>query len=110
MKNTVKCLECGDIVDLKEESFEEHLNRLHHGEVNIRMEKFFGSLLLAPGPGHIEKNFLLTVFKFTKKIFMLKVADKLGFKSTKVKDFVTNCGDHHLSWQIAMIVFEAFAK
>ena len=41
---------------------------------------------------------------------MLKVSDKLGFKSTKAKEFIINCGDHHLSWQIAMIVFEAFAK
>ena len=74
------------------------------------MGNFFGNLLLAPGPGHIEKNFLLTVFKFTKNIFMLKVADKLGFKSIKTKEFAINCRDHHLSWQIAMIVFEAFAK
>ena len=74
------------------------------------MEKFFGNLLLAPGPGHIEKNFLLTVFKFTKNIFMLKVTDKLSFKSTKAKEFVINFGDYHLCWQIAMIVFEAFVK
>ena len=45
-----------------------------------------------------------------KNIFMLKVSDKLGFKSTKAKEFIINCGDRHLSWQIAMIVFEAFAK
>ena len=56
-ENTVKCLECGDIIDLKEESFEEHLNKLHHDEVNIGIENFFGNLLLAPGPEHIEKNF-----------------------------------------------------
>ena len=55
IENTLKCLECGDIVDLKEESFEEHLNKLHHGEVNIRVENFFGNLLLVPGPGHIKK-------------------------------------------------------
>ena len=110
IENTVKCLDCGDMIDLKEEPFEEHLEELHHGEESINMGNFFGNLLLAPGPGHIEKNFLLTVFKFTKNIFMLKVDDKLGCKSTKAKEFVINCGDHHLSWQIAMIVFEAFAK
>ena len=48
--------------------------------------------------------------KFTKNVFMLKVADKLGFKSSKAKEFIKNCGDHHLSWQIAMVVFEVFAK
>ena len=48
--------------------------------------------------------------KFTKNIFMLKVADKLGFKSSKAKKKKKNCGDHQLSWQIAMAVFEAFDK
>ena len=41
IENTVKCLECGDIIDLKEESFEEHLNKLHHGEVNIQSQTLF---------------------------------------------------------------------
>ena len=108
--NTVICLECGDMIDVKEESFEEHLEELHHGEVNIVMENLFGNLLLACGPGHIEKNFLLTVFTFTKNIFILKVADKLGFKSTKAKEFIINRGDYHLFWEIAMIVIEAIAK
>ena len=39
---------------------------------------------------------------------MHKDADKLGSKSTKAKDFVINCRDHHLSWQTALIVFEVF--
>ena len=41
---------------------------------------------------------------------MRKVGDKLGFKSFKAKEIIINCGDHHLSWQIAVIVFEAFTK
>ena len=54
--NIVQYLECGDMTDLKEQSFEEHMEELHHGEVNI------GNLLLVPAPVHIEKNFLLTVW------------------------------------------------
>ena len=34
----------------------------------------------------------------------------MGFKSARAKAFVINCGDHHLPWQIAMILFEAFTK
>ena len=34
---------------------------------------------------------------------MLKVAEKLGFKSPKAKEFIINCEDHHLSWQIVMM-------
>ena len=41
---------------------------------------------------------------------MFKLADKLVFRSLKAKDFIINCGDHHLSWQIANIVFDGFAK
>ena len=87
-----------------------HNEYLHDSEENISSSKYFGDVLLVPGPGHIEKNFLLTIFKFTKDIFMFKLADKLGFKSLKAKDFIVNCADHHLSWQIATIVFDAFAK
>ena len=74
------------MIDLKQKLFEEHLEKLHNGEVNICMEFFFGNLLLAPGPEHIEKNFLLTAFIFMKNIFMIKIAEKLGFKSTKAKN------------------------
>ena len=70
---------------MKEESFEEHPKELHYGEMNIGIEKYFGNLFLAPGPGHIDKNFPLTMFKFTKNVFTLEVADKLGFKLTKAK-------------------------
>ena len=110
IENTVKCLECADIIELKEESFEEHLKELHYGEMNIGMEKYFGNFFLAPGPGYIEKKFPLTVFKFTKNVFLLEVACKLGFKSTKAKEFVINCRWQHLSWEIAMIVSETFSK
>ena len=84
------------MIDVKEESFEKWF--------------FFGNLLLACGPGHIEKNVLLTGFTFSKNIFIFKVADKLGFKSTKAKEFFINRGDYHLFWEIAMIVYEVIAK
>ena len=34
----------------------------------------------------------------------------LGFKSNNAKDFIINCGDHYLSWQIISIIYEAFSK
>ena len=89
---------------------ESHLLQFHDGDSNVSLKPYFGDILLVPGPGHMEKIFLLTIFKFTKDIFMFKLAEKLGFRSLKAKDFVINCGDHHLLWQIANIVFDAFAK
>ena len=41
---------------------------------------------------------------------MLKLDDKLGFKSSKAEDFIINCGDQHLFWQIPNIVFDTFVK
>ena len=38
------------------------------------------------------------------------VCDKLGFKSENAKNFVTNCGDHHDSWQIFQITIEVLAR
>ena len=59
--------------------------------------KFFGNLLLAPGPRHIEKHFLLTVSKFAKNIFMRKVGDKLGkrnyYKLWRPSLVLANCSD-----------------
>ena len=41
---------------------------------------------------------------------MEALADKLGFKNKKAKEYIINCGDHHLSWQIVSIIYEAFSK
>ena len=103
------CNGCEEIIDLKEDFLENHLLHFHYGDSNISVKPYFGDILLVPGPGHKEKNFLLAIFKFEKDIFMFKLADKLGFKSSKAKDFIINCGNHHL-WQIANIAFDAFAK
>ena len=40
---------------------------------------------------------------------MEDVADMLGFKSKNAKSFIINYGDHHLSWQIISIIYEAFS-
>ena len=89
---------------------ESHFLQFRDGDSNVSLKPYFGDILLVPGPGHMEKNFLLTIFKFTKNIFMFKLVDKLGFRSLKADYVVIDCGDHHLLWQIANIVFDIFAK
>ena len=59
---------------------------------------YFGKILLASGQGHKKKNLLLAIMQICKRIFFDVVCDKMGFKSEKAKNFVTNCGDHHVSW------------
>ena len=58
----------------------------------------------------MENNLLLALFRTCSPIFIKDVADKLGFKSKAAKEFIANCGDHHLTWQILTTVLEAFAR
>lgn len=82
------CNVCEEIIDLNEESLETDLLHFCDGDSNISLKPYLGDILLVPGPGHMEKNFLVTIFKFTKDIFMLKLADKLGFKTSKTLSFI----------------------
>ena len=60
----------------------------------------------------MEKNLLLAFFQTCSLIFVKEVAEKLGFKfkSKVAKEFIANCGEHHLTWQILTTVLEAFAR
>ena len=70
----------------------------------------FGKILLASGQGHMEKNLLLAMMQICKRIFFDVVCVKIGFKSENAKNFVTNCGDHYVSWQIFQITLEVLAR
>ena len=71
------CNGCEEISDLKEDSLETHLLHFHDGDSNVSVKPYFGDILLVPVPGHMERIFLLTIFKFTKDIFMFKLPGKL---------------------------------
>ena len=100
------CSNCSSHIDLKEQSIEDHVNRSPDCN-DADKPKLFDSILLVPGPGHIELNILRAVFSFTRKIFMEKLADMLGFSSKAAKEFIIGCGNHHISWQILRIVIAA---
>jgi hypothetical protein len=96
---------------LKHESFELHVLSCHGGleKENATFKKVFDRILLTPGAGHIEINLLRACFLFCKNIFIEHIAGLLGFCSKKAKEFIVSCGNHHVSWQIAMIIFHAFS-
>lgn len=96
------CSNCSSHIDLKEQFIEDHLNRSPDCN-DADKPKLFDSNLLGPGPGHIELNILGAVFSFTRKIFMEKIADMLGFSSKAAKEFIIGCGNHHICWQILRI-------
>ena len=67
-------------------------------------------MLLVVGAGHMEKDLLLAVFQVCRKLFIEKLACRLGFHSKKAIEYIVNCGNHHLSWQISSIAYEAFSR
>ena len=111
IENTVTCLDCLDEIELSENyNFENHIDECHPENSNVKSTPTFGHILLVPGAGHCEKNMLLALFRMCKPIFLDEVSHKLGFISKNAKEFISNCGDHHLSWQILDICYEALGK
>jgi hypothetical protein len=70
----------------------------------------YGHILLVPGAGHIEKNFLIVTFRMCRHIFLEYLADCLGFKTKRAKDFAVGCSNHHIAWQMLIISLGAFAR
>ena len=93
MTDTVKCSTCSLEFSINS-AFEKHTADKHQKKASA--EKVFGNVLLAVGAGHMEKNLLLAVFKLSKDTFLGRLADLLGFRSVKIKEFIFNCRDHHL--------------
>lgn len=106
----VVCCICKEEIDLRKQSFELHIIQSHSGIENVSYKKIFGNILLTPGAGHIEINLLRSCFSLCRHIFIEHIAQMLGFCSAKAKEFIVSCGNHHLSWQVAMIIFHAFSQ
>ena len=69
----------------------------------MSQDLYFGDILLAVGAGHMEKNLLLAIFRFCRKLLVETIAYKLGFQSKKAIEFIVNCGKHHISWEICSV-------
>lgn len=95
------------LLRLTDTTIDEHING-NPGCKNSQQHKLFDCILFIPGAGHIELNLLRAIFSFTRHIFMEKIADLLEFSSKAAKDFIINCGNHHISWKVMQIVISAF--
>ena len=93
----------------KVSSFESHVEENCTLIENPTSDLFFGNVLLVVGAGH-TKNLLLAVFRLFRKLFIEKLVDRLSFHSKKAIEYIVNCGNHHLSWQINSIANEAFSR
>ena len=106
----VQCLICQSVKDTKLEKFENYLKKEHAEHENVSCDLYFGDMLLDVGAGDMVKNLLLAIFRFCRKLFVETIACKLGFWSKKAIEFIVNCGNHHISWQIYSIAYKAFSE
>ena len=107
-KEILVCSICKSQIDTKVSSFESHVKENQTLIENPTSDLFFGNVLLVVGAGHMEKNLLLAVFRLCRKLFIEKLAYRLGFHSKKAIEYIVNCGNH--SWQISSIAYEAFSR
>ena len=74
---------------------EEHEN-LHH-------------ILLQPGLGHFEINMTKACFRLLWDVGLSELGKMLGFNSIKAQSACKSANDHHKTWQMITIFFEASA-
>ena len=105
INSTNQCKNCLEIFNIFETSKSKHCKLKHSDKEssNIEFEMVFRKVLLAVGAGHMEKNILLAIMQLCKHILIDVVVKKMGFKTINAKNFVTNCGDHRISWQVFLV-------
>ena len=59
---------CQSVIDKKLEKFENHVKKEHAEHENMFYDLYFGDMLLTVGSGHMEKNLLLAIFRFCRKL------------------------------------------
>ena len=101
---------CDKEIDLSKEDFALHVQLEHPGiRDRITYSKVFDCVLLAIGARHTEMNLLRAVLVLLKHIFLDQVSVLLGFQSKRAQDLISRGSNHHMSWQVFLIFYTAFA-
>ena len=106
--NTVVCNSCDKEMNIAKTPFQQHVESEHPGQ-DIEYTKVFRDIFLVPGAGHIEINLLRAIFGICKHICLDHISDRLGFRSTRAKAFISRGSNHHVTWQVFVIMYRAFA-
>ena len=109
LDRTFVCPQCGQCVKSGIEDFALHLELPTDSIETHRNYKHF---LLRPGLGHFEINMVECIFKLLRVVLLKFVAKLLGFRSERALSYVycKTASDHHKSWEILQIVFQALSK
>ena len=100
------CLTC-------KESFNGMTDCEAHAEEHAVQPKFeleFGWVVLIPGGGHIEINFVRTFVEFTWDVFYKRLAITMNFKSEVALSYCRKVSDHHKAWTLIRIARDALTR
>jgi hypothetical protein len=78
--------------------------------VELNENKSYKNILLIPGLGHYEINYVKAIFKLIWHAGLKEFAKMLGFKSPKALSFCESASNHHKSWAMVQIFFKSFSK
>ena len=96
----VKCNECGDVYDDKE----------NHSHCSGIAKPLFNDFILLPGPGHIEINMGSAALKLMWEPVLQHIASLLGFRLSNAKRVFKAGIDHHRTRQTLFALAEALSK
>ncbi len=100
-----ECLLCGRRF-LKHDAYKKHHTEEHEGMAE-KSKPEFDWFYLRIGAGHYEMNLIRAFIDLNWKPYFESIAESLGFRSDKAKNFILKCKDHHLSWQLVLAFFAA---
>ncbi|CAG7722319.1 unnamed protein product [Allacma fusca] len=78
-----------------------------HRCLNSQIERKYAKIIMRPGYGHFEINFVRSIFKNYFDVFIGPIAKLFGFTSPNSLAFCKSAKDHHQSWQLLQIIFIA---
>ncbi len=67
-------------------------------------------VLLWPGQGHFEINFVKLLFKLLWTVGLETLATMIGFQTAKALHYAFEASNHHKSWEMLHIYFQAIVN
>ena len=100
IENTFTCPEC-KVECTSQNEFDKHIAS-SHGHINVPLNecKTYGHILLIPGLGHNEINYINAIFKLMWTVIFIDLVKLLGYRSIKALASCESASNHHNSWQI----------
>ena len=86
---------------------QDHFKTVHPLEKKLLYSREFDWVLLKVADGHYELTVLKAFFDVNWLPFLQDSIKKLDFVSENQQNYVKSCKDHHLTWEIFVIVFKS---